>query len=156
MRVVWVVTLIAAVATYLVFAWATVDRRTDEVRIESLITDIETAVNKRDLSGTMRWVSKEYKDEDGLNRERLRMIVAQGFRVDKDYAAVGSIQELSVAGTHATAKLHALVTSESGEKLYDRYVILTLRQEPTRHALLFPAKAWRIVSVSNLALRDEL
>jgi len=154
MRTILSVSLAIALAGYVIFAWLTVDRRGDDARIRSLFADTVVAVNKRDLGGAMRWVSEEYKDENGLNHDRLRMLVAQGLRVEKDFTASGELLSLNVQGDEAKATVHALVKDESGETLYDRNLSVSLRKESGRHAWFVSTTVWRVVSVRYLDLEQ--
>lgn len=150
MRVLRDAVLISAVVGYLIFAWVTLDRRSDEQRIAGLVADTVEAVNKRDLGGALRYVSRDYRGEDGLNRERLRMLAAQALRSEADFHASARIEHLAVRGEEATALVYASVEDEQGRALYARELTLSLVLEPARHALVFPVRAWRIKSVGNL------
>lgn len=155
MRVIWSVTLAVALASYTLFAYVTVDRRGDEAKIKSLIDRTVVAVNKRDIGGAMRCVSENYKDAEGLNRDRLRVLCAQAFRSEPEFTATAEVDSSSVQATEATVSLRAFVKTRKNESVYDHRLVLTLRQEPARHMLLVPTKVWRVVSVDNLGLADQ-
>jgi hypothetical protein len=156
MRVLWSVTLAVAVASYTLFAYVTVDRRGDEAKIKSLLDRTVVAVNKRDIGGAMRCISENYKDSENLNRDRLRVLCAQAFRAEPEFSATAEVSSSSVQGTEATVALRALVKTKNQEAIYDRRLVLTLRQESARHMWLIPTKVWRVVSVDNLGLANQL
>jgi hypothetical protein len=156
MRMLWSVSLAIALACYGLFAYLTLDRRSDEVKIRSLIEDTVAAIGKRDLGGTMRCVSENYRDAEELNRDRLRMLVAQAFRAEPEYTASADVRTLSVEGDSAVVFLRAVVKSRLGESIYNRELVLSFRRESGRHALIVPTKVWRVVSAQNLGLANQL
>lgn len=155
MRVLLSVGLAIALACYGLFAYLTLDRRPDQDRIESLIKDTVDAINKRDLGGTVACLSENYGDAEGMNRDRLRMIVAQAFRAQPEYVATAELGELDIRKSHATVDLHAVVKNRLGEPIYDRKLVLRLTREKARHALIFPTYAWRVRRVENLSLASQ-
>jgi len=156
MRTLLSVTLAIAVACYAVFAYVTVDRRGDEAKITALIADTVNAVNKRDLGGAMRCVSENYTDEEGLNRDRLRVLVAQTFRAEPEFTATADVSKSSMQSDTATVALRAVVKTRLGESIYDRGLVLSLRKESARRALILPTEVWRVVSVEGLGLQNQL
>ena len=145
-------TFLVIVAIYGIYAVATVDRRADEVRIRSLVGDTVQAIQNRNLGGAIACVSRSYKDDAGLNYDRLRLLTAQSLRIDTPYTASARIDTLQIAGEDATIELHAAVNAASGDYLYARNLTLRLRKEPCRHMGIIPTQVWRVVKVDNLGL----
>ncbi|MCE5200204.1 MAG: hypothetical protein ABFD54_11965 [Armatimonadota bacterium] len=152
---IWILAL-ALVGGYLIYGLATVDRRDDESQIKSMITDTVTAIQKRDLGGTIQCVSKDYKDSSGTNYDRLRVLVAQAFRMDTEYTASVKEGKLTIKGDRATVTLNASVKdAKSGMPIYARNLTLNLRKEDGHHAMVIPTKMWRVTSVDNLGLEAQ-
>ena len=152
--VLWV-TFGLIVAIYGIYAFATLDRRADEVRIRSLIADTVAAIQKRDLGGTIACLSRDYKDDSGLNYDRLRVLTAQSLRVESQYTASARIDSLRIDGDRAAVGLRAAVKAVGGDYLYQRNLTLHLRKEPSRHMGIIPIKVWRVVKVDHLGLNVE-
>ncbi|MCX8053116.1 MAG: hypothetical protein N3B12_04860 [Armatimonadetes bacterium] len=148
-------TFLLIVAVYGGYALVTVDRRPDEVRIRSMIANTVTAVQNRDLGGTIACISRSYRDDQGLNFDRLRVLIAQAFRAETSYTASARVNYLKVKGDSAEVGLRAEV-QELGEGLiYSRNLTLHLRSEHMRHMGIVPTKVWRVVRVDNLGLYPE-
>lgn len=154
MRLLRDVGLITAVVGYLLFAWVTLDRRGSEERIVSLVEDAVKAVNERDLGGVLRYVSRDYRDDEGFNRERIRMLLAQGMRTETKYHASARVDDITVGGDQAVLRVFVSVENDIGAVFYKRTLTLRLRQEAARHALIFPVKTWRIVSAGDLGINE--
>ncbi len=148
-------TFIVIVAVYGVVAMATVDRRTDEARVRSLVADTVASIQKRDLGGTIACVSPNYKDDAGLNYDRLRMLTAQSLRIETQYTASAKIASLEVRENEATIVLSAAVKAVGGSDLYRRDLTLHLSKEPSRHMGIIPTRVWRVIKVDNLGLSPE-
>jgi hypothetical protein len=156
MRMLLSVSLALALACYGLFAYVTLDRRADDVQIKTLIADTVTAMNKRDLSGTVRCLSEKYTDQEGLNHDRLRMLVAQAFRAEPAFTAAVELSAPSIEGSDATVSLQAVVKGKMGDRIYNHKLVLHLRKESVRHMGIMPAKVWRVVGVENLGLASQL
>ncbi len=152
--VLWVTFALIA-GTYAIYALATVDRRADDARIRSMIADTVTAIQNRDLGGTIACLSRHYRDDQGLNYERLRMLAAQSLRIETDYTASAEIDSLEIRADSATVELRAAVRAADTNYLYNRALTLHLRKEPTRHMGVIPTQVWRVVKVDNLGLDLE-
>ncbi len=151
-RTTWYLAIVALMAVYSGYAFLTVDRRGDEEQLRSLVESAATAVQDRSIGGAIGCVSRSYKDDNGLNYDRLRLLAAQAMRMEERYTARAEIRNLSIDGAKATVDIHASVIPAGGGKLYDRDVTLILRKEPARHMLVAPVKVWRVVSTKNLGL----
>jgi hypothetical protein len=148
--------LAAVAAIYGIYAVATIDRRPDEQRIRSMVQSAAESIEKRDLSGVISCVSRNYEDEAGLNYDRLRVLAAQALRDEARFTASAEIRSLKVAGEKAVVELHAVIKGADGGEVYDRDVTLLLDKEPTRHMLVAPTKVWRVVSTRNLGIDYEM
>ncbi|MHB9037877.1 MAG: hypothetical protein ACYC64_14560 [Armatimonadota bacterium] len=151
----WIVLFVAAV-TYAVIAFATVDRRDDDAQITSMIRSTVSSIQKRDLSGTISCVSKDYKDSSGMNYDRLRLLTAQALRVENNYTADAQTKRIDVKGDTALVDLHFAVRAVNGGRpMYERDLMLHLNKEDGRHAWIIPIKIWRVTEVDGLALKME-
>ena len=141
------------VMAYAAYAFLTVDRRSDEIVIRSLIEDAGTAAGERDVGGVVGCLSKNYKDEAGNNYHKIRQFLAQAMRTELDYVVDARISGLRIDGDRATVEVGVKVTrGNSAEILYERHLTVGLTRESGRHALIVPVKVWRVTSVDNLGL----
>lgn len=153
---IWVL-IAVAVLSYGFYAFATVDRRSDEAQLTALVNDAAAAVQKQDLNGTITCVSKNYKDDSGLNYDRLRLLTAQALRSEENYATDATIKSLRIEGDTATINLHAKVKGNSPSRtIYERDLTVYLAKESARHALVIPVQAWRITRIERLGFEDAM
>lgn len=147
MRLVLVLILVLGLAVYGVVAALTVDHRSDESRIKSVVEDAVAAANRRNLSGIMRCISPNYRDEAGLSRDRLRMLIAQAMRSEGRFTASAQVNSKIVSLDSAEISLKAVVRLSNGRLLYERDIVLALRRENARHAYVIPVQVWRIADI---------
>ncbi len=152
MRLMVWVGILALVATYGVYAFTSVDRHSDEVQIRSLISDALGAVQKQDLSGAMQCVSKDYKDDSGLDFDHLRIVVAQALRSGSGFSTSANIERVAITEKTAQVRLHAEVNAQSWKVPYSCNLTLVFTKEHSTRALFIPAEAWRVTSSSGLGL----
>lgn len=153
---IWLLVAIAALS-YGIYAFATVDRRSDEAQLTALVNDAAAAVQKQDLNGTISCVSKDYKDDSGLNYDRLRLLTAQALRSEENYTANTDIKNLQIDGDTATIKLRAKVRgSDPSRIVYERDLTVYLTKENARHALIIPVKTWRVTRIEKLGFEDAM
>ncbi len=150
MRTTLWIALAVFVLIYAVYAIATVDRRSDEAQILSLVEDSAAAVQEHNLGGAVAGVSKNYEDDAGLNYDRLRLLAAQALRENLKYSVDARPGKLKIEGNKAVLNVKAKLTQHGGGILYDRNITLHLEKENGRHALLIPVKVWRVVKTENL------
>lgn len=150
-KAVWIAVLLAAVA-YVAAAFATVDHRSDRARIDALIARGAQAVQKRDVTGVVSCISTDYKDDTGINYDRLRILLAQAMRAEGGYIVTTSTQSERIDGDQATVTLHVTLRHPDGVVFYDRKLALDLVNEAATHMLIVPTKSWRVVSSENLGL----
>ncbi|MFQ3550024.1 MAG: hypothetical protein SNJ70_09780 [Armatimonadota bacterium] len=155
MKTIWLISLLIAVVVYVVGAYVTFDRSSDEQQIISAIENSAKAVEEKDLGKLFKPVSREYKDSSGMNYEKARVLIAQGLSGDTNYNASVSIGNIEFASDMATVNVKAHITElRTGRTIYNRQITLNFRQEPARHALFIPIKKWRVVSSSDIGLQD--
>ena len=127
--------------------------RSDTEQIQAILTEGERAVEEKDLSAIMRHVSKEYKDDLGLNRDRLRLLIGQTFREHGPlYVTLNSV---SIQPQGETASVSAAVTVEAQDKETQQTssntfpMTFQLKKEPGYRFLVFPTSYWRVVSAGG-------
>jgi hypothetical protein len=148
--VVWIAFAAAAVAC-LIGAFATVDRSDDETKIRTMIRETVSSIQKRNLGGAISCVSKDYKDQSGMNYDRLRLLTAQALRVEKDYTACAQSKQVNIQADEATVEMRFAVTEiKDGGSMYKRDLTLHLTKENARHAWIIPVKVWRVTAVDGL------
>ena len=143
----------AVMVVYGIWAVATVDRRDDEVVIRELITNAAVALEESDVGGALRCVSKDYKDEAGVNYNQLKSLVLQAIWSEINYTVDAPIASLRVDGDQATAEVDARVTrTDKSEVIYNRRLTVHFEKENGRHMWVAPVRVWRVRSIENLAL----
>lgn len=148
---IWLV-ILGIIGVYTVFAFATVDRSSDQAKVDAVITRGVTATEDRNLTGLISCVSADYKDEAGLNYDRLRAVLAQAMSGEGKYAVTTSEQTTQIDGDKATVKLRVMLKRTGGSTFYDQNITLLLAKESGYHMLIAPAKTWRVVGSANLGL----
>lgn len=148
--IVWITAAVFA-AIYVAIAFATVDRSTDQARIDALIARGVTATQNRDLTTIVSCLSHEYRD-GSLNYDKLRMVLAQAMQSETEFAVHTSGVTTSINGNRAVVRLHVRLTRPEGAAFYDRDLTLRLAKEDDRHMLVAPTKTWRVISCENLGL----
>jgi len=149
---IWI-TLAILVAGYVVFAFATVDHNSDEAQITAIVQKGTEATQNRNPGSLISVVSTNYKDEAGLNYDRLRLVLAQALRNETDFTVSTSIKNTRIKGDTATVQLHVTIKRPlKGEVFYDRDLTMLLAKESGRHAMIIPVKVWRVTGSRNLGL----
>lgn len=149
----WIVA-IAIVVVYATTALLTVDHQPDRDQINALIAQGVTATQNRNLSNLVSCVSKDYKDDCGLNYDRLRVVLAQAMKNETNYTVTTSKQTTEIDSNKATVKLH-VVLKHPGGVFYDRDLTILLAKENAHHMLIVPIKAWRVVGTQNLGFESD-
>ena len=153
MRVKLLLGLGAVLVAYGAYGFATIDRRADEAVIRELIGNAADSVARRDLGGAMYCVSKDYKDDAGVNYDQLRMLAYQALQMEIKYVVDAPITSVRVNGEAATVEMNAKVTrADRNEVVYDRFLTIHLERENGKHMRVIPAKVWRVRAIENLAL----
>lgn len=151
---IWLVILVI-VGVYVAVAFATVDRGTDQAQIAAVIARGVAATQSRDISTLISCMSSNYKDEAGLNYERLRIVLAQAMRNETSYTITTSKQTTRIDDDRATVSLHVTLRHPAGDAFYDRDLTVVLAKESARHMLIAPEKAWKVIGSKNLGLGIE-
>ncbi len=144
---------IALAIGYGIYAFATVDRRSDEAQIRSLVVTTTKAIDSQDLGGTVACLSQNYKGDDGLNYDRLRVLIAQAMRAHPQYTAKSKLKSLEITGSEAVMQVDLTVHTQQDGDIYKPNMIIHLAKEPTRHMGLVPTRVWRVVKVEKLGLQ---
>jgi len=149
------VILAAAAVSFLIYAYLTIDKRTDDQLVAAFVTDGVQAVNEHNLSKVMDMVSDDFKttDDINVNKSHLRLLVAQAFRGGSQFSVQATPITTDIEGTTARLKVHVSV-SELGfqSKPTEREINLTLAKETTRRLLFIPATKWRCTGTDSLVL----
>lgn len=157
MRAIIWITIATLAAGYGLFAYLTLDRRGDEEQLSSIFARTAQAAEKRDLSGTIACVSAKYKDADGLNHDRLRMLTAQALQTEQKFTVDYTLKSTKILGDVATVEVALKVKGADGvSTIYNRDLTVVFTKESGRHALIMPASYWRVTSVDGLGLAQEL
>lgn len=144
---------IALAIGYGIYAFATVDRRSDEAQIRSLVVTTTKAIDSQDLGGTVACLSQNYKGDDGLNYDRLRVLIAQAMRAHPQYTAQSKLKSLEITGNEAVMQVDLTVHTQQGGDIYKPNMTIHLAKEPTRHMGIVPTRVWRVVKVERLGLQ---
>ncbi len=152
MRLIIYSTIAALAICYGIWAAATEDHGSDQVQVSSLVQDTAASVERRDLTGTVAGISQDYRDDNGLDYDRLRTLIAQAYRNVGPYQAHVTIEHVGVDGDRAEVVVHAVIT---GGYTYDRHVTIDLRKEKSMRALVIPTTEWRIVGTQGLGMSLE-
>lgn len=137
---------------YGITAFITLDRSSDEAQITSLVRQANNSVHNRNLSELVSCVSKDYKDEAGLNYDRVRMLLAQALRNETEFTVNTITRSIRIEGSKATLELHVTLKRGGNEAFYDRDITVILHKEAGHHAIFIPVKMWRVVGTQNLGL----
>jgi len=137
---------------FVVYAFLTVDKRSDEKQIRSLISRTATCIQRRDIGGTVCCVSKHYRDNDGFDYDRLRLVIAEALRDAAPNKTRAEVEKIISDGDTATVEVHATIALQNGENLYDQFITLHLKKEPARHKLIVPVNVWRVTKVDHHSL----
>jgi hypothetical protein len=151
-KILWAV-FIVGVPFFIIYGFATIDRRSDEDKIRSAVLLASNAAAHKNLGGTLEVVSQNYKDGEMLNYDRMRAVLAQVFYSDVNYNLKVKIKKITVGDKSSSADLHAIVTYSKGTIIpYDRDVRLIFEKEKAHHLLFFPVSVWRVTKAENLGL----
>lgn len=156
MRAVIWIAVVTVAAVYALLAYLTLDRRSDREQLDSLFAHTAQSVQKRDLGGTISAVSKDYRDADGLNHDRLRMLTAQALQTDQEFTVNYTIDKTEITGDRATVDVSLRIDGTDTTVLYNRDLKVVLTREPGMHGIIIPTRYWRVTSIEGLGLSYEL
>lgn len=147
---------VAAILAFAIYAFATVDRSSDQTKIIGIIEKGAEAAENRSAGDMMRFVAEDYKDENGLRKDQLRVLMIQALRAEEDFDLDLKIEDIKIDGDKATAIIGAkVVGGEADVTLYDRKVTLELEKRSSMHMLIIPDSRWSVVSSYNLGLSPQ-
>lgn len=149
--IIWLV-LLVIVGVYAVYAFATVDRATDQAKVDAVIARSVTATQNRDVTTLISCISKNYKDDNGLNCDRLRTVLARAISNESKYTITASNQTIKIDGDKATVNMHVTLKHPGGGTFYDRDLTILLGKENSYHMLIAPTKVWKVIGSANLGL----
>lgn len=148
---IWIV-IAAILAGYVIHGYATLDRSDDRTQITSLIANAAKAAQSHNLGGAISCISINYKDESGMNYDRLRALAAQAMKNEPKLNVNAEVQGLQIKDDTSTLNLHLLIKRSGGESIFARNMTLVLKKENARHALVIPTKVWKITKAEGLGL----
>jgi hypothetical protein len=86
-------------------------KETEQDKIKKVITEIQTAAEKKDIKKIVNNISKTYNDPQGYNYEKIKgLIIGYFLRYPKISAYISNL-EISVENTSAEAVFQAVLTS---------------------------------------------
>lgn len=150
-KAIWIAVL-SIVIVYVAIAYVTLDRRSDLTQINALVARGTKAVQHRNVTAVVSCVSPNYKDDAGMNYDRLRIMLAQAMRNEASYTVTTSNQVVRTGGDEAAVTLHVTLKHQIGDAFYDRDLTLELAKEKAYHMLILPTTEWRVVGTRNLGL----
>jgi hypothetical protein len=132
----------------------------DVDQIRGVFETAEKAAEEHNIPALLGVVSRDYKDDSGLNRDRLRLLLAQAFRGQAETWV--TVNELQIEPHQDAASVSADVTVESrpqgSQETWRQTLPMTfdLRKEAGRSFLVFPTERWRVVRSEGASLKwDE-
>ncbi len=144
--------ILVSIATYLIWGFATLDRRPDKVQVRSLINAVEEAIRDRNLQALMSCISRNYRDDEGINYDRARLLAMEAFQIERPYDVKAKIVSMKVSGMLAELQIDAQAEFLDDGEVYKRNLVVHLRKERARHALLIPKRIWKVTKVEGLGL----
>ncbi|MDH7600867.1 MAG: hypothetical protein QHI38_01815 [Armatimonadota bacterium] len=151
-RIILLGVLVVSAAAYLIWGFATLDRRSDEVQIRSLIDFAQESIRDRNVQALMSCISRDYKDDEGLNYDRARLLAVQVFQIERPYDVTARIRSIKVLGKRAELQVEGEAQFLDDGEVYKRHLVVHLRKERVRHLWLIPTRVWKIIKVEGLGL----
>jgi len=125
----------------------------DKEQIQAILKAGKRAVEKKDVQGCLKYVSREYSDDLGFRFDQLRFSLAQAFRNDISYDVVFNDIQIQVQGDTATADLNLTIVAHGPSRPSETHsgsLTLTFAREKARRYLILPDYAWRVTKASGL------
>ena len=151
------VAALAAIGLYFVLRGGPPRSDTDQIR--ELLTEGEWAVEEKDLSKIMGFLSKDFRIAD-LNRDQTRLAIAQVLREQGTiYVTLNDVSiqpqgETATASSNVTVEAQAKGSDQSASNTYP--MTLQLRKEPGHRFLVIPTETWRVVAVEGVSIPGGL
>jgi|GEM_PF-4556191 len=144
---------IAVFLVMLAYGFITTDRRSDDARVTEVITKIVSGGNARNLSQCLANVSDDFKTESDINKDRLRLLVAQAFRSETHFQIVSTLKSLTVNGDEAQAVVNVVIKGwDEGNGTYQRDVNVKFKKESSRRMLVLPSNNWKVTYIDSLVV----
>ncbi len=127
---------------------------TDQIR--EVLSLGEEAVESHNVPAMMGLVSKDYKDDMGFNKDRLRLLAMNAFRdqestwVTLDNVSIQPKGDSAVVNTDLTVESTSRQSENTTHETYP--ITLTLRKEPGYRFLVLPTQRWRVIKASGAGL----
>lgn len=140
---------------YAYFVTANSVQESDQVQIQTLLTDAKAAIEQKNIRRVMSYVSRNYHDHYGLNYDSLKLQVVQALRTEDNYQIVLENTLIETAKETATVRTRVTVllgsaTNGGLEPVFKKDVTLHLQKEKAKRFLILPSMAWRVTSISGL------
>jgi hypothetical protein len=144
------------IAAILGYFFATHPKRalTDQEQIQAALAEGERAAEDHDIPALLGLVSKDYKDDAGLNREKLRLLLADAFRNQSETWVTLNDEKIDARDDEANVSVFVTLEGrarDSGASWRNDYPLtLHFKKEPGISFLVFPTKRWRVVSAEGI------
>ena len=146
-KTIWIViAIIIVVAGFMLYP-----RGSDEEQIRNIIKTGALAIEKKQLGGTLKHVSRKYKDQRGLSYLAVRSVMMRLFAHYSEIDISYSIGKLVVTDDRATADLSMTVVIVKNSK--PNY-LLGASSKPGTLTLVLKKSGldWTVIEVKNLEL----
>jgi len=123
-----------------------------EDEITALIEHGRQSIEVKSVKDALSCISKDYFDDNDIDYDRLKLIIAQAYRVESRYQATVEVPTITVNDDRAIAKTHvviAVVNEGERNEVFSGDVVIHLKKEQVRRFLIFPAKDWRIIKLEG-------
>jgi hypothetical protein len=155
--------LLSIVVIALAFGYLAANRSqgSDNDQIIALIEQGRHAVETKSVDSAMSCISKNYDGEAGLNRDKLRLLIADAFRNSEAKFEVSvDTPVIEMQGKDkARADANVIISaSNSGAKqdIFSGRIGLFLTRERTRKYFIFPTREWRVTGIGGLDKLSDL
>lgn len=134
-------------------------RPSPEQEIRNWLISAERAVESKNLAGLMALISPQYHDDNGFNRDKIRLLISRAFRETSDVWVTINAPSITLlppnrAEVHVYATVEYLPRGETEPERNTVSLYLTLVQEPSRKFLFFPTQEWKLVSSEGWGVED--
>lgn len=147
---------IAIILFVVAYGYITTDRRSDDARVTEVVTNVVAGANARNLSQCISNISADFRTASDINKDRLRLLVAQTFRSETSFQMETTLKSLAVDGDTAQAVVNVVIRGwEEGSTTYQRDINVRFKRERTRRLLLVPSNNWKVTFVDSLVVGGE-
>lgn len=154
MKLIYLILFITTII-FVSYAYLTVDNSSDDIKIAALFRQATQAANDKDLSGLISKVSNNYKDSEGLSKDRLRLLIVQVFRNSGKFNVETTIEKTVINEDKAEVTIKADIKSTNLDvDFIERTITFNLEKEKGYHMGVIPTKFWRVVKSSGFDFGD--